>query len=269
MRRIAKQVVYDAFEKMGALILEAGGPDGIVSRKDMRERLKTLRGLEYKFMSRFYRFMDHRDYKPGARITKRDVMDTIAYCKKELVDDYDLDNNGLSFEEVSKMSILAQYAVDYGLLMNLGVVDIPETQLPSIMRRLVAGLFFDAFGSEASLVMEVFEADVQLPSLNLETFPLASGLDQDNPAELVERYIDNPSPFHQEFIEMHSSFDPALGKKASQLIQLLETNLVDIRIFIIGRDDFTVYPKSEHPVYWVGLTASGKILGLRSEVIWT
>ena len=89
MARLAKQKVHAALEKAAANILDAAGDDPIVSRKDIRQKLKTLAGVEQQLTSVFYRFMDRRDAKPGARITKKDIDETLAYAKERLVDAYD------------------------------------------------------------------------------------------------------------------------------------------------------------------------------------
>ena len=48
--------------------------------------------------------MDHRDYKAGARITAKDVESTLEYAKKHLIDNYDLNQNGLSRTEIEKIT---------------------------------------------------------------------------------------------------------------------------------------------------------------------
>ena len=98
MARLSKQKVHAALEKAAANILSAAGDDAIVSRKDIRAKLLELEGVERMLTSIFYRFMDHRDHRPGARITKQDVADTLAYAKEKLIDAYDKNNNGLSQE---------------------------------------------------------------------------------------------------------------------------------------------------------------------------
>jgi hypothetical protein len=83
MARLAKQKVHAALEKAAQNILEAAGDDPIVSRKDIREKLKELEGVEQQLTGIFYRFMDHRDYKPGARITKKDIDETFGLRQRK------------------------------------------------------------------------------------------------------------------------------------------------------------------------------------------
>lgn len=100
MSRLAKQKVHAALERAAHNILSAAGDDPIVSRKDIRHMLKELTGTERELTDILYRFIDHRDYKPGARITRTDIDDTLAYAKTTLVDAYDVNNNGLSEAEI-------------------------------------------------------------------------------------------------------------------------------------------------------------------------
>lgn len=112
MARVAKQSVYQAFDLMGQDILSADKGDGIVSRADMKDKLKELSGVRRQAADMFYRFIDHRDYKPGARVTKKDVDKALVYAKETMVRKYDLNNNGLSKAEIGKMSRTAQLAVE-------------------------------------------------------------------------------------------------------------------------------------------------------------
>ncbi len=268
MGRISKQRVHEALDRIAGIILEAAGPDGIVSRRDIWEKVKSLSGLEQKLTEHFYRFMDHRDYRPGARITRRDVEDTLAYSKEKLIDDYDRNQNGLSEDEISRMSLLGQYAVEYALQSghNPGL---PEEELIESLKALAEGLFFFAFGSEADEPLHPFFQEAGLTRLNEITFAEALGLNQDDPAQLIERYVEDPSEFHDRFQDQHLRFNPSLGRKAVQLVQLLDQELSEVRIFILGQDDWRLYPRADHPTYWVGLSRKGHILGLRTQVIWT
>ncbi|PRP96540.1 hypothetical protein ENSA5_36160 [Enhygromyxa salina] len=85
--------------------------DKRISRADMRLALRRLRGTERALTEIFFRFIDHRDAKPGAVITKFDVDKALVYAKDRLIDAYDINNNGLSQDEIAKMSNLAKLAV--------------------------------------------------------------------------------------------------------------------------------------------------------------
>jgi hypothetical protein len=59
----------------------------------------------------FGKFCDHRDAAKGATLGHEDIDRSLAYAKKEMVDDYDTNQNGLSKDETSKMSLTGQLAV--------------------------------------------------------------------------------------------------------------------------------------------------------------
>jgi hypothetical protein len=111
MPRLAKTAVHAALERAAKNIITASPNDPFISRRDMRAQLKKLRGVERSLTDIFYRFIDHRDAAPGARITAKDVHDALAYAKAKLIDQYDLDENGLSEDEIAQMSRTGKLAV--------------------------------------------------------------------------------------------------------------------------------------------------------------
>ncbi len=112
MSRIAKADVNRALEIAATRIQDAGGSDGRVSRAEMSAALKGLTGTEKKLADVFFKFIDHRDFKKGAQVTRSDIDRAVTYAKQKLVAKYDLNNNGLSASEVKKMSLTGKLAVD-------------------------------------------------------------------------------------------------------------------------------------------------------------
>ncbi|MDX2015672.1 MAG: hypothetical protein SFW67_36095 [Myxococcaceae bacterium] len=112
MSRIAKADVNAALTLAAKRILEAGGSDGRVSRAEMKKALTALPKEERKLADLFFRFVDHRDFKAGAQVTKTDLDRAVAYAKKTMIAKYDLNNDGLSKAEISKMSLTGKLAVD-------------------------------------------------------------------------------------------------------------------------------------------------------------
>lgn len=111
MARVAKADVHAALEQAAQNIIDAAGPDQITSRKNLKDKLAELKGAERGLTAMFFGFIDHRDHEPGARVTEPDVRRALTYAKKELVDDYDLNGNGLSKDEISAMSTTGKLAV--------------------------------------------------------------------------------------------------------------------------------------------------------------
>lgn len=111
MARVAKADVHAALERAAKHIIDAGGPDQITSRKNLKAKLRELEGAERGLTAMFFGFIDHRDHELGARVTPPDVERALVYAKKELVDDYDLNGNGLSKDEIATMSTTGKLAV--------------------------------------------------------------------------------------------------------------------------------------------------------------
>jgi len=114
MSRISKSDVNAALAAAAKTIIQAGGADGRVSRKDLSTALATDRvpRQQAALVDIFFKFIDHRDFKSGAQVTAKDVKRAVEYAKTHMINKYDLNNNGLSKDEISKMSITGKRAVD-------------------------------------------------------------------------------------------------------------------------------------------------------------
>ena len=114
MPRIAKADVNRALETAAKTIIRAGGEDGRISRAEVKNALATDRvpRKQQALVDIFFRFVDHRDFKSGAQVTKADIKRAVEYAKDHMIAKYDLNDNGLSKDEVSKMSLTGKLAVD-------------------------------------------------------------------------------------------------------------------------------------------------------------
>ncbi len=268
MARLAKQKVHAALEKAAQNILDAAGNDPIVSRKDIREKLKTLEGVEQQLTSVFYRFIDHRDSKPGARVTKVDIEDTLAYAKEKLVDAYDVNNNGLSAAEIAEMSFTARLAVRYAQLQDqASETEMTTDQLYDSLFELGNGLFFPAWANEADAYFSMFRKDADLQELTQETFSATLGLDPSNPVEAIELWHQGRSEYEWIFENYENYEKFAELESFKTLHTFMEKHLTHITHVVVGLDGLR--PDSEYPVYFVGLTPEGDILGFQTTTIWT
>ena len=91
MTTIATSDVHAALERAAEQLRGAGGPDGVVSRRDIRTRLLALEGAERELVDVLYRFIDGRDAARSARMTKSDIDAAVAHIRTELIDRHDLD----------------------------------------------------------------------------------------------------------------------------------------------------------------------------------
>lgn len=124
MPRIAKADVNKALSLAARVIIDAGGSDGRTSRAELKAKLTGLPEGQRKLVDVFFKFIDHRDFRRGAQVTKADVEKAVAYAKKTMVAKYDLNGNGLSAAEIKKMSLTGKLAVDLAkTLKTVAVVD--------------------------------------------------------------------------------------------------------------------------------------------------
>jgi hypothetical protein len=111
MARIAKAEVHAALRFAADSLIAAGGPDKRVSRADVEQKLETLDGIPRALTDLFFRFIDNRDYEKGAVVTVTDVREGYLYAIENLIDPFDVNNNGFSEAEVAKMSTIGKLAV--------------------------------------------------------------------------------------------------------------------------------------------------------------
>lgn len=267
MARLAKHKVHAALDKAAANILSAAGDDPFVSRKDIRQKLMELEGVEQQLTSVFYRFMDHRDYKPGARITKKDIDETLAYAKEKLIDIYDKNNNGLSAAEIADMSLTARLAVRYAKLQDQLVEENTPDKLYDSLTELGEGLYFPAWANEADAYLSPLRQDAKLQELTEESFSSALGLDDVNPAEAIELWHQGRAAYEWIF-ELYEYYDQSAALESFKTLhKFMEKHLTHITHIVVGLDGSR--PDSEYPVYFVGLSAAGAILGFKTRTVWT
>jgi hypothetical protein len=114
MSRIAKADVNRALEVAAKTLIRIGGADGRISRAEVKNALATDRVArrEAPLVDIFFKFVDHRDFKAGATVTAKDIKRAVEYAKDKMVAKYDLNNNGLSKDEVKEMSLTGKRAVE-------------------------------------------------------------------------------------------------------------------------------------------------------------
>ena len=110
MPNVSRKAIHNVLDQAAKTILTAGGADGRASRADVTKKLKELTGTERALVDTFFRYVDHRDTRPGASITKSDVAKALSEAKAKLISSYDLDGNGLSPAERAKMGKVGQLA---------------------------------------------------------------------------------------------------------------------------------------------------------------
>lgn len=267
MARLAKKYVYEALEIAADHIRQAAGQDGITSRFDIRQKLERLEGTERALVDILYRFIDHRDYKKGARITDSDIVAAVEYAKVHMVDKYDLQRNGLSQSEISKMSTTGKLAVQLARTLKragaLASKPSPE-EIHNQLIELTQGLIFDDFGSEGEAPVKAFYLTAELEEISRETLVQSLGLDANDINQRIER-IFKPGMFWERFIDLNEFVERR--EQAEELQEFMLTHTKDLRILILGEDVSGANP--QHRTLLVGLTRERDLAGIESHVVWT
>lgn len=266
MPRIAKADVVAALERAANHIRAAAGSDGITSRNDMRRKLRELHGIERVLTDIFYRFIDHRDAKAGARITEKDISQAIGYARAHMIDQYDLNRNGLSSSEVAMMSSTGRMAVQLARQLKRAAqqeAGLHPAELAEKFAELAESLYFDDFASESAEPLTPFYLETKLAVLSENTFSEALDLNPADPQQVIERIM-AAAGFLERFVDIQV---PERRAQAVELVEALKAYLYDLSVIVLGEDEPGADPV--HPVYIVGLTRKGAVVGLTSTLVWT
>ena len=275
MSRISKQSVYNALRRAGEHIIDAAGDDPFVSRADMRQKLKTLKGTEASLVDMFYRFIDARDAKPGARVTAKDVEAAIDYAEEKLIAQYDLNNNGLSKAEIAQMSTTGKLAVAlaWELKVNHGKTHTESAEeWKNTINELVKGVIYYAVGSEAGYPIEPVYFPTSISEINYDSMVATLDLDTSDPyqdifsIEPIMTGLLEPSRVE---LDRFNGFDESSGinpfEVAEQVNAFAAPRLRSLNRVHIGLDIPEIL---EHPLYRVGLTDTGAIAGIKTILNW-
>lgn len=283
MPRIAKADVNAALTLAAKSIIKAGGTDGRTSRAEMKAALAAMPKEQRALADLFFKFIDHRDFKAGAQVTAKDVNKAVAYAKQHMVAKYDLNSNGLSKDEIAKMSLTGKNAVALAkALKAAGGID-AETKLTTAqLEDLVAANKADAW--------YMSESDSQ-PQFLSSTIPAGHDLNGHNvmtafTADLKPFFDGNqdgtfPGDFAAEvssaadaraFITRlrtdDSGGDDLVAKSAAAFAKItkgLQENLTDLKVVKIGPKDTDGTLASDQGLYArliIGRTSDGKVAGI-------
>ncbi|MEL7162542.1 MAG: nuclease A inhibitor family protein [Bacteroidota bacterium] len=270
MARLSKKYAHAALDRAARYLLDARGDDAVVSRKDIRAKLLELEGYEQRLTNMFFRFVDARDYKSGARVTATDIEDTLAYAKEKLIDAYDKNNNGISQGEFAEMSVTGKLAVRLGQELQRaeqgGTADEPQG-LKEEIHALGAGLYFPAYGNESDAFLKPFFREGKLQSITKESFREAFGLHPVAPEDTLVYFQTGRVAYQRLFDEYEALDNRGYGNRFRTLEETMHRELRDVTLAIIGTEGSREFP--EHPVYFVGLTPAGDILGFETLTVWT
>lgn len=116
------------------------------------------------------------------------------------------------------------------------------------------------FVSESEFPFEVFFWELpQGTEINLETIAKQTEIPTDAPIEFVDlESFFTPATMHQDW---HGDFEIEIVEKYRHLVQVIQENLVDVRVVRIGKINIDVYI--------IGKTTGGNFAGLKTKVVET
>ena len=136
----------------------------------------------------------------------------------------------------------------------------------------------DSFGSgrgafqccrrnEADAFLSVFQQEANLESLTRESFRDTLGLSPVDRAEAVYFFQQGVEELAWIF-ENYEDFEAEADQEKFQtLLDFMIANLRDITHIIVGEDGLR--SSSEYPVYLVGITPDGDLVGFETTTVWT
>ncbi|MEO0732128.1 MAG: hypothetical protein AAFZ52_04800 [Bacteroidota bacterium] len=271
MSRLSKKYAHAALDRAAQHLLDARGGDAVVSRKDMRAKLLELEGYEQRLTNMFFRFVDARDYKPGARVTAKDIEDTLAYAKEKLIDAYDKNNNGISTGEFAEMSVTGKLAVRFGEELRRAAQGDPATDAQAGLKEeilaLGTGLYFPAYGNEGDAFLTPYFQEGNLTTFTKDTFRKAFDLHPIAPEDTLVYFQTGRAAYQRLFDEYDDMSNRGYGNRFRLLEETMHRELKDVTLAILGTEGSR--EGAEHPVYFVGITSEGDVLGFQTTTIWT
>ena len=122
MSRISHDTPMRAFDNIADRLAEAGGEDGIISRKDAKDLGRELRsegkGTESLAAGKVFRMADRYDNSPGNRVTVSDLANTRRFVEEQLLEGADKNRNGYSAAEISTMTTTGKALMELGRAME-------------------------------------------------------------------------------------------------------------------------------------------------------
>ena len=282
MSRISKADVNAALAVAAKAIIEAGGSDGRTSRADAKAAFGKLPAKERALADIFFKFIDNRDFRSGAQVTPKDVNRAVGYAKTHMVAKYDLNANGLSKSEISKMSLTGKRAVDLARALK-GAGDsggrLDTKQLGTEIAKHADKAVYMSEGDYTPEYFAVaFPAGHDLTGHNVMTAlqaPFSKLWDGYDPAFSPGAYAAEPYTAKEpkafidglgEFSADDEDYVQESAKAFSAITSALKANLTDLKVLKIGpKDAETGKLAVDQGLYAqviIGRSADGKVAGV-------
>ena len=258
MARIAKSAVHAAIEQAARQIVQAAGRDGVTTPSEMEAHLEHLTGPEQALVDIFYRFIQHRSHRPDAPITLEMANKAVEYAKEKLIDQYDVNFNGLSRAEIANMSETGQRAVDLAREMVDPEGELSPPKLAERFEELAEGL---TFTSEIDAPYTAFYLPPPGPSHahDKASFMAGVGVGEGTPVT-----VQPASYFFKTYSDPAMHRDPADGERYAQIERLMRAYLDKLGLIRVG--------DAKHKsgdVYIAGHASDGSFVGLKTHREWS
>lgn len=270
MPRLSRELVYTALEKAAAHLYSTTAADQPAGRREIRSRIRTLEGAEKSLTEALYRFADQLAGQPAGGLTTQHIARALDWARRELVDAYDLDHNGLSEDEIERMSPAGRQAVAFARSLKLQAVSgniLSVEDLQHTLRDLGEGLYFPAWANESDAELQFFFREASLARLTEEQFADILELDPSLPAEEVSVFQQGLPQYAWIFDNYERDGDPAALSRFVRLHAVMRSYLRDLTHIVVGRDGSR--EDGRYPVYFVGITQEGDLAGFTTFTIWT
>lgn len=258
MARIAKSAVHAAIEQAARQIAQAAGRDGVTTPAEMEAHLEHLDGPEHALVDIFYRFIQHRSHRPDAPITVEMAHKAVEYAKEKLIDQYDVNFNGLSKSEIANMSETGQKAVELAQEMANSDGSFAGDKLAARFVELADGLTFTS------------EIDAPYEAFYLAPLPTGKTHDKDSFMAAVGAVEGTPvtvqpaSYFFRIYTDPDMHRDPQDSAKYARIEKLMRAYLDKLGLIRIGD------PRGKSgDVYIAGHGPDGSFVGLKTHREWS
>jgi hypothetical protein len=268
MTRISHNTPLKGFDHVASLMKEHAGRDGVLSRKDAQELVKSLRsegrGTEALAADNLFKMLDKRDSGfSGARVTGRDLNSVKTFVKDKMLENRDVNNDGYSRAEIAKMSETGKALVEIGKMLEAGIIGGTAGDARSVARNLekvAKNITFEGFaGNEGGDHYKAVSFDLpKSVALTGSAVHKALGLD---PSIKLGRSSDYDV---WEMVDYHLEDATGDFKKGYTELKKALKELSDVKMFVDSNE-----ANVEGKVFIVGRLKDGSVAGLETTRIWT
>lgn len=122
MPRISNVKPMQAYDHVAKTLIAASG-NGVISRAEAKTLVAQLekdgKGTEAMAARNIFKMLDARDVGPGNRVTGYDLKRDRAFVQDKMIENRDINNNGLARSEIAKMSPTARALVELGQVLSI------------------------------------------------------------------------------------------------------------------------------------------------------